>query len=584
MLVLLFSLPCLVALACLALNQSVPTRRLGVGAAATLLAYGLALLAARARGGLPLTLAEFTWMAIDSRSLQVVLRFDALSWGLALLALLGGGLALLVLALGLPPALRGFGGLFGAALLALFASAVGLANQGLALLPFAWALVALLSFLALRASGALAGSDAPVVVLLAGLCSALVLQGAALLGPLEPGTPVALAALLCWTLLGLLAFGAPPFHAPQQELAEAPAALAGALLPLGLPLLGGAALIRFMAGQSATLPGGWRLALTLLGLLALFASAAGALGTTRLRRWLAWQFSAQLGVLLICAGQGGAALSVAAPALLLNAVLSTLACFLAVALLVRHTGTDDMAESALAAPLIWPGALLLVGAASAVGLPGVWGFWPRLWLLEALQGSAPWAVAPLLAGGTLLALAFVPPLAVFWRRDALVGQQLAPPAGDARLALLVAGVAGLPLILLGAAPAAAWRGWLEDVPAALGAAGASPSLPGLLAQLACGLAALLLLSLPLALRARGAAAPDEPAAEPSSGVVAPAGLGASLRALAALAAPNEAFASAWRALVLASDALRRGLALFEQRYYLAGLLIAVIVVVLLFIQ
>ena len=48
--------------------------------------------------------------------------------------------------------------------------------------------------------------------------------------------------------------------------------------------------------------------------------------------------------------------------------------------------------------------------------------------------------------------------------------------------------------------------------------------------------------------------------------------------------PAEAFNAAWRALLRVSGALRRGLALFEQRYYLAGLLIAVILVIMLFIQ
>ena len=584
MLVLIVTLPFLVALACLSLNQAAPTRRLGLATAGTLLAYGAALLAARLRGGLPLDLAEFTWMVVDSQPILLVLRFDALSWALALVALLGGGLALLILALALPAGLRGFGGLFAAAELAIVVVVAGLANFNAALLPFAWALVALLVFLALRASGALTGSDAPVVVLLAGLCSGLVLLGAVLLGPALPGTPVVLAALICWALLSLLAFGAPPFHTALQQLAEAPAALAGALLTLGLPLLGGAALIRFLAGQGAAVPAGWRLAFTLLGLLTLFAGAAGALGAGRLRRWLAWQFTGQMGVLLVSAGQGGAALTLAAPALLLNGVLSTLLCFLAVALLERRTGTDDMAETALSEPLTGPGALLLIGAASAVGLPGVWGFWARCWLFEDLLTRAPWAVAPLLAGSTLLGLAFLPPLAVFWRRDASheLAQPLPTQAGEQRQALLVGALVALPLLALGVAPQIAWRFWLNDLQPLLGAASRAPDLPGPLGLAACAVAALLLaVGIPLLVRAR---APRAHAPAPAGGALVPLGLGESLAALARLGAPSAAFSAAWHALLRASDVLRRGLALFEQRYYLAGLLIAVIVIVLLFIQ
>ena len=51
-----------------------------------------------------------------------------------------------------------------------------------------------------------------------------------------------------------------------------------------------------------------------------------------------------------------------------------------------------------------------------------------------------------------------------------------------------------------------------------------------------------------------------------------------------LAIAPEAFAQVWRALLALSRGLGRGMALFEQRYYLAGLLIAVILVIMLFIQ
>ena len=56
------------------------------------------------------------------------------------------------------------------------------------------------------------------------------------------------------------------------------------------------------------------------------------------------------------------------------------------------------------------------------------------------------------------------------------------------------------------------------------------------------------------------------------------------RGLAWMAIAPEAFTRAWRGLLVLSRGLRRGMALFEQRYYLAGLLIAVILVIMLFIQ
>ncbi|MFN8569052.1 MAG: hypothetical protein U0Z44_16390 [Kouleothrix sp.] len=74
--------------------------------------------------------------------------------------------------------------------------------------------------------------------------------------------------------------------------------------------------------------------------------------------------------------------------------------FLALAPIERSAGSDEIAEIGLRELQTWPGALLLIGAASAVGLPGTWGFWPRRWLIDALLESSPWAVAPLLAGSS----------------------------------------------------------------------------------------------------------------------------------------------------------------------------------------
>jgi formate hydrogenlyase subunit 3/multisubunit Na+/H+ antiporter MnhD subunit len=581
MILLVLILPLAAALACLAFSQAVSTRLLGVGAGAALLLSGAALLALRLRGSLPLPLLDYVWMAVDNRPLHVMLALDTLGWAPALLALFGGAIGLLTLALTLPPNLRGFGGLLAAAVLAVLATVAGLAIQSPLLLPLAWAPAALLAFVALRASGALAGSDAPVIVLLAGLGGALLALGAALLGPdLALDTPAGRAALVAWVLLGALSLGAPPFQAAQQRLAEAPAALAGILMTLGWPLLGGVALIRFFAGLAAPLPAGWRLGLTALGALMLVVCAAGAAGTTQLRRQLSWQLSAQLALPLVALAQGGPAMRAAALALLANAMLSTLVCYLAVAILERRAGTDDLAELKLRQPLVWPGALFLAGAASAIGLPGFWGLWPRIWLLGALLDGAPLAVAPLLAGGALLALSFIPALAAFWRRagaPALAAESAAPAGRLSPLALV--GVAGaLPLVIGGAMPQLAWRGWLAGVSGLESAA----RLPSQVGQLLCALAALLLLAGPLVLRSGRAAAEGDSAG--AAGALATAALGESLAGLAQIGTATAIFTAVWEALLRGSRLLLRGLALLEQRYYLAGLLIAVILVIMLFIQ
>jgi NADH:ubiquinone oxidoreductase subunit 2 (subunit N) len=580
-LLLIFILPLIAALACLGLSWVTPTRWLGVGAAGALLIGGAALLVAKSRVGLPLALLDRAWIAIDNRPIRVLLQFDTLSWVPALLALFGGGVALLALALMLPFNLRGFGGLFGAAQLAILATVAGLANQNLLLLPFAWSLAALSTFLALRASGALTGSDAPVIVLLAGLSGALIALGMALLmPPAASGASLARSELVGWVLLGLLALGTPPFHAPLQRLAEAPAALSGMLMTLGLPLLGGVALIRIFGGQAVSLPTSWRSVVTVLGIGTLLVCAAGAAGATLLRRLLSWQFSAQMGLVLLALAQSGSVRAVAAPALLANGVLSTLVCYVAVAILERRAGTDDLAGIVLREPLIWPGALFLIGAASAIGLPGFWGFWPRRWLLDELLRATPWAIAPLLAGSTLLALAFLPALAIFWRRTGAspIDERVAPRRERPAAVVVVGAIGAIPLLVFGVAPAPAWNGWLS------GATGvAAPALPGGVAQAVCGVAALLLTATPVVMllsrSSTHTAAPVD-----SVGVSMPAALGESLAWLARLGTATSAFAGVWHGILSGSRFLLRGLQLLEQRYYLAGLLIAVIVVIMLFIQ
>jgi hypothetical protein len=171
-------------------------------------------------------------------------------------------------------------------------------------------------------------------------------------------------------------------------------------------------------------------------------------------------------------------------------------------------------------------------------------------------------------------------LAVFWRRAGTppIGEQLAPRRERPVAVVVVGAIGAVPLLILGAAPAIAWNGWLS------GASGAiAPTLPGPAAQVVCAAAALLLVASPLVLlSSRSLAHPSAPA--DSSAVIVPAALGESLGWLAWPGMAVTAFAGLWRGILAGSRLLLRGLLLLEQRYYLAGLLIAVIVVIMLFIQ
>jgi Ni,Fe-hydrogenase III large subunit len=82
----LFILPLLIALLCLALDRRVPTRRLGITAAAALLVCSAGLLVARMQGQLPLVLINRTWMALDDRTIPILLVLDLANWLFVLLA------------------------------------------------------------------------------------------------------------------------------------------------------------------------------------------------------------------------------------------------------------------------------------------------------------------------------------------------------------------------------------------------------------------------------------------------------------------------------------------------------------------
>lgn len=597
MLILAFALPLVVALICLALNRTVATRLLGVTAALACVLSAALLAAAWQKG--ERTLPEATWTILDNQAIRLALGFDNASLPLAVLATAGGGICLLGLALSLPASLRGFGGLLAALLLILDATLAGLGTldgfvtlNELApqapLLPFSWAMVAILGFIALRSSGMQTPDQDQPLGLVGGLIGALGLLGATLDARFSgTGLTASTIAVVCWIGAVLLATGAPPFHQTVDEQAEAPASIAGFVLALGLPLLASSALLRFVAAQAGA--PNWRIALSALGLLTLLASAAGALRERRVRPILGWQMSGQIGVLFVALGQNQVPLTVIAPPLLINAALTTLLSFTAVALLERRTGTDDLTLIKLPAPFRSQGLAFAVAAASAIGLPGTWGFWTRRWLFDELLATEPWLVAPLLAGSVLLGLSYLAPLVAFWRSSpgaagATARQRDLAAFGAQTCTILLA----VPLLVLGVAPQLAWNGWgaaaqSDLLPIASGNA-APPVLPGSGAQIGYGFAAVLLLALPLAL---GRRVKRHEALDPElelSGVQAPAAIGESLSPLAWIGSPNTVFERIWAATLWASGRLSWALGFIEQRYYLAGLMVAVVAVILLLLQ
>jgi hypothetical protein len=257
-----------------------------------------------------------------------------------------------------------------------------------------------------------------------------------------------------------------------------------------------------------------------------------------------------------------------------------LVCYLATAALERRAGTDDLAEIGAHGPLILPGLAFLFAAASALGFPGTWGWWSYRELLDAARPETAWLIPPLLAGNALRVLAYAAPLVAFWRASETRSPRLGWPTA---VALFCSALAALPLLAWGVAPQLAWNGWLGAIQATASADSAFPRQLDTISQAVAGLAAFALVGLPLlALRGRRRCVPadEEPR---NAALLTPAALGQSLRGLAWLGDPASLYRAAWSGLLGLSQGIARLLALLEQRYYLAGLMIAIIVVVMLMI-
>jgi hypothetical protein len=568
LLAVLIGLLCSAAL-CFGLSRALPTRLLGMAAALACLG-GAALLATTplpAPDAAPLEL-----LVLGEASFTLHLALGGGERALGALLLGGGGAALLALAGALGAGLRGFGPVLGWALLSLAAALLSLAAPPLSLVqPLAWAVLATAGYSALRASGVATADDAPPRGLTLGLLGSALLVAALLVG----GSSLAVDALPTGptALLGLLAalalVGAPPLLVARQEAVQGPAPIGALLYGLAAPAAGLGWLLRMVA-ELPLLPTSWAAVIGLVGALGAFACGCGALGERGLRPLLAWTSGAQAALVVAAAGLSGPLAALAGPALLASLMLSAVVGAAAAVTFERTAGDDDY--TALLAATTPRLAATIWGASAAVslGLPPSLGGWGRLWLLETALEQQPWLLAPLLASGVLLGLALVAPLAGLW----------APTGGRAAWTdLLPALLAFTPLLLLGAAPELAWAAWLRAVPFAPPALPVEPA-ARLVAVSVGALLALLVLALLRAPLARNPARdPDE-----APTALAPEALGAALRPLAYAASPVPLLSGIWGLLGRISQTLRLAVSLFEQRYYLLGVLAALLTIMLLMAQ
>lgn len=562
------------AAGCFALDRRLATRWLGIVAAALAAGAG-ALVAAEPWPGpaaSPLTLLELGDLAfVIAPALPPVERM------LAAALLLGGAGAFLMLAAALALAVRDFGAIFAWGLLALAAALLSLAAPPTSLmLPAAWAAGALASYGAIQASGALRQGEGLPQGLILGLLGSLLLLGGQVAGApaLAAGEqPPGLAALAFF--LGALALGGlAPLHGARAEAIAAPTPLGALVYGLVLPTLALGALLRVVAALPV-IPPAWAVTLALPGALGALAAAAGALGERRLRPLLAWLSGAQASAILVTAGMSDPQASIAGPTLLLSLMLSTLVGAAAVAALERSSGSDDYTGDEPGPRLPLAGLLWAGAGAAAIGLPPFLSFWGRSWLIESTLALMPWLVPPLLAAGVLTTLAALVPLGRFW----------APPRPDratvqpSRSATFIGALALTVLLVSGLAPQLAWT-------LALSAAPFAPAQLPLANIQPIGVAALtfLLLILGWFVARRPSARSLTPNPDETPVRLSPAGLADGLRPLAWLGWPGDLLRALWDGLGRSSELLRVALSIFEQRYYLLGVLMVLIVIMLLMAQ
>lgn len=552
----------LLAVAALAfgLNRLAPTRRLGIAAGAAMFVAAALVLLIPARGAdqtpveaLILGEARFSFWPAPGGVERII----------AVTLLGAGGMALLSLAGATPSGVRGFGGVFAWATIALGAALLSVTTPPFSLVqPLAWSLVAIAGYGALRASGATAQSEAPPLLVATGLGASLALTVSLLVAAPDlgagqlPAWPAAAGGLLA--ALGLA--GCAPLLWARDEAALAPAPLGALLFGLAAPAAALGWLLRSVTALPA-LPPAWGLTLGLIGGIGAFASVAGALGARRLRAILNWTWGFQASLIVAAAGLAAPRGVGAGVSVLLGLLLGSVVAASAAAILEQQTGSDDYTAVSVAPRLA--AAAWAAGMLASLGLPPLWGFWGRLWLLQSAQEEQPWLAALILAASALLTLALLAPLA------ALLGAARVSPRQKSWTDALPLGLGGGILLALGVAPRLLQALWPGETPVA-------PAIQGVAIAAGILLAALGLL---MARAASGRALQRDPDEEPAW--LAPEGLGAALWPLSLLARPMPLLQGTWTALQRASELLRVPLTLFEQRYYLLGVLAALLTIMLL---
>ncbi len=488
----------------------------------------------------------------------------------AIALLFAGTIGFLALALSVPADAEGFGALFGWLLLALSAALLSLTIPPLSFLtPLSWAVAVIATHGALVASGVDPEPNQLPPHLVGG--GIAVVSGAGLVAStaLVPADTLPPTILVGLTLFGALALaGAPPFHGARRAFVTAPALIGALGAGLILPTIGLGFIIRALL-QLPPLPASASHILVAIGAFGALGAAFGALNAASGRELVHWQGTLQAGVIICATALNYPLANLAAvalfPVLLLHAIVGGLVG----AAIERQQGSDllDGTQPTVRLPLI--GFLWLLTTAIATGLPFVWSFWGWRWLIEAATIDYGWVIGPLLAAA---ALGFASGLPLFFR--CWQGRQTTTifwPEGWFGTLILA------PLILIGLVPWLAWPLWLSW------ASFAPPTLPAEpVAWPLIGLVVLLSLVCWLLLRQDNpyqTARVEDPAVTPTW-----RGMGELLYGLSEVTDARTTLSLISRVLDWIASLFHTVMIIFEQRYYLFGVMVALLAILILMAQ
>ncbi|ABX04282.1 MAG TPA: hypothetical protein DEF47_22185 [Herpetosiphon sp.] len=606
-----FGLMMIIALVSWLTGQRLRTRLLG------LIASGLTLVALAivwwlAQGDLPLDVGQRAWLSSYGvgpnplmRSL-LTLHLDGLSLLFAAITLLLASIGFAHLALALGRGLVGYGRLWSGIAIMVFGSLLGILAGDLLLLAFGWGLALLGSTLARQVVGSddqrtpsalgmsgLSGFAILVAVLSQSVRPEDVLDGSFVMADIGVGQY-----LRTWLPLAVgvgIALGFPPFGRVLSDDEDTTPALHGLIISAGVPVLAVYTFLRFFGLNLGTWPEAWFAALSYVGALASIVGAAYALRATRFGPLVGWQAVAQWGNVAMALGRyepnlplGGehnTAVVMATLTITVTTLVATMLGAMALGTLERRSGSDLIAKQpALGAPLRAAGLAYALATAAAVGLPALPSFCARRWLMD-YTGAGGWSMGVFFVSSGLLLLSFIGSNALFWRVDP---QRPVTPvdAGRANDGLLL----GLSLPLIGLSLAPEVLVWLLQP--ALRTLQAVPSPMDDLGSMSWGLRGSLVLGFMLLLfgcfrSQRQAIMPwnggEQPDRDDGTAHL-PAASSRMLSGLAVLGNPRPALRQSHGILQGLSSRIAWVLQFFSGRYYLTGILIAALTIVLLLMQ